>query len=291
MRVFTLLVLSALSICCLEAQVDVQQNSIQVGDPPSVGLTEVSGVGYIVHPGLGLLTIGPFGGDLQIGKSSAGILYDSDSELVNIQAQLRVDGSTDVTPANMGSMYIGSLNNRNIAFDNNEIMARNKNQASTLYLNNEGGEVRTGDKLSVGGGLETFGTSVLRGAIFAPNMLNIGDRKNMQFNNVTGLIGYDNSSRRFKQDIKTLKDDWSKILALRPVQYSRPLSPEYLEYGYIAEEVDAIGLKTMVGYDQEGIPDDVRYDKMIIYLVEMIKEQQKDINALKKEVGALKEGQ
>lgn len=289
MRFYKLfVVLSAITIYSVNGQVEVQHNYIQVGDPPAVGITELSGVGYISHPGLGLLTIAPFGGDLQIGRLTEGILYDSDAKLFTVQSQLRIDGSVDVTPANLGSMYIGALNGRNIAFDANEIMARNNGSTSTLYLNNEGGEVKTGDKLSVGGVLEALGPTVLRGAIFAPNMQFIGDRKNMQFDSGTGLIGYDNSSRRYKQNIKTLEDDWTKILALRPVQYVRPSSPDYLEYGYIAEEVDEIGLTTMVGYDQEGIPDDVRYDKMIIYLVEMIKEQQRDITSLKKQVATLK---
>jgi hypothetical protein len=113
----------------------------------------------------------------------------------------------------------------------------------------------------------------------------------MQYNSSTGAIGWDNSSRRSKTNISTLEDDWSKILNSRPVKYTRPGSPDYWEYGYIAEEMDSIGLQNLVGYDTLGIPDDVKYDKMVVYLTEMIKIQQRSIAALQLEINAHKEWQ
>lgn len=110
----------------------------------------------------------------------------------------------------------------------------------------------------------------------------------MQYNSSTGEIGYDNSSRRYKTNIKTLVDDWSKILQARPVQYTRPASQDYWEYGYIAEEIDSIGLTNLVGYDQLGLPDDVKYDRMVIYHNEILKLQQSQIQELKELVTELK---
>ena len=111
----------------------------------------------------------------------------------------------------------------------------------------------------------------------------IGDKKNMQYNSSTGEIGYDNSSRRYKTNIQTLKDDWSKILEARPVRYTRPDSPDCWEYGFIAEEIDSIGLTNLVGYDAEGIPDDVKYDRMVLYLNEIVKNQEQQIKILKEQ--------
>ena len=88
--------------------------------------------------------------------------------------------------------------------------------------------------------------------------------------NEIGEIGHDNSSRRYKINIETLQDDWSKILKTRPVRYNRPSSPEYDEFGYIAEEMDSIGLTNLVAYDEQGLPEDVCYNKMILYLTEML---------------------
>lgn len=111
----------------------------------------------------------------------------------------------------------------------------------------------------------------------------IGDKKNMQYNSATGEIGYDNSSRRYKTNIQTLKDDWSKILRARPVRYNRPDSPNHWEYGYVAEEIDSIGLTNLVGYDEQGIPDDVKYDRMVLYLTELVNAQQQNIDVLLKQ--------
>ncbi|MBK8506773.1 MAG: tail fiber domain-containing protein [Saprospiraceae bacterium] len=122
--------------------------------------------------------------------------------------------------------------------------------------------------------LETSGSMTVK---YLPN---IGDYKNMQYNSVTGEIGWDNSSKRSKTNISSLEDDWSKILNVRPVKYTRPRSPDYWEYGYVAEEMDSIDLKNLVGYDADGIPDDVHYDKMVVYLTEMIKIQQNSISEL-----------
>jgi hypothetical protein len=95
--------------------------------------------------------------------------------------------------------------------------------------------------------LETSGSMTVK------YLSNIGDYKNMQYNSTTGEMGWDNSSKRSKTNISTLDDDWSKILNVRPVKYTRPRSPNYWEYGYVAEEMDSIDLKNLVGYDAEGI--------------------------------------
>lgn len=109
---------------------------------------------------------------------------------------------------------------------------------------------------------------------------NIGDRRNMQYDPETGYIGYDNSSRIDKIKVSPLIDSWNKIFDLSPVQYAREHSPDYQEIGYIAEDVDSIGLNNLVGYSKDGKPQDVRYDRLTLYLVELVKKQQTQINLL-----------
>src|SRR5690606_23537289 len=55
----------------------------------------------------------------------------------------------------------------------------------------------------------------VNGMIKAMGLRNIGDKRNVQYNDVTGEIGYDNSSRRDKANITPLKDDFGKILQLQ----------------------------------------------------------------------------
>ena len=101
-----------------------------------------------------------------------------------------------------GYLLLGNETDANLIIDNNEIQARNDGQPASLILNKIGGE-----DFTVGG------------------LRDIGDKHNMQYDATSGEIGYDNSSRRFKSNISTLDDDWTKILNVRPVTYDRPNSP------------------------------------------------------------------
>ncbi len=219
-----------------------------------------------------------YGGSVGIGALTGGyIYYNSNLQSTGVgtqlpDARLHVAGTTDASLSSNGLLLIGEDNTANLILDQNELMARDNGSASTLYLNRDGGNV------------EVFGVG---NGSFYVHGLPFGDHGNMQYNSSTGQFYYDNSSRRYKEKITTMKDDWSKILETRPMTYTRPDNPDRWEYGYIAEEIDSIGLTSMVGYDSEGKPEDVRYDKMIIYLVEMLKIQQKQIDSQKGEIESL----
>ncbi len=69
--------------------------------------------------------------------------------------KLQIVGGTDSEPGAGGYMVLGETNSSNISIDNNEIMARNNGATSTLFLNNDGGDV----SMCVGGGQVGIGTS------------------------------------------------------------------------------------------------------------------------------------
>jgi hypothetical protein len=114
-----------------------------------------------------------------------------------------------------------------------------------------------------------------------------GDRANLQLDINTGQIFWENSSLRFKENILTLEDEWSKILHTRPVKYTRPGAENYWEYGYLAEEIDSIGLTNLVTYDTTGLPNNVNYEKMVLYLTEMVKLQQNRLDQLDRQIKIL----
>ncbi len=64
---------------------------------------------------------------------------------------LHVAGGSDASPGGGGVVMIGEPNTQNIVMDTNEIMARNNLQASTLYLNHDGGDISLGGFLGAGG--------------------------------------------------------------------------------------------------------------------------------------------
>jgi hypothetical protein len=126
------------------------------------------------------------------------------------------------------------------------------------------------------------------GTLFALFVRNIGDHRNMQWNQSTGEIGWDTSSRRYKENITPLEDDFAQILFLEPRTYTRiGDDSKRWEIGYIAEEVYDLGLHRLVEYDLEGRPDGVNYEKMVLYLNEVIKQQQARIAALEQRLEQL----
>lgn len=91
------------------------------------------------------------------------------------------------------------------------------------------------------------------------------------------------SSLRYKHDVQDFSDDFSKILQVQPKSFVYNNGGP--DIGYIAEDLDAVGLTNLVNYDKEGRPDSIKYDKIPLYLLEVIKQQQVDIDSLKLSVG------
>lgn len=114
------------------------------------------------------------------------------------------------------------------------------------------------------------------------------DRRNVQFDPANNRLFFDTSSRRYKRNIKPLEDDFSLVLKAQPKTYTRPNDESNTwEIGYIAEEMDSLGLKRLVEYNADGTIDGFNYEKMILYVTEVVKTQHADIEKLKAEVAAL----
>jgi len=87
------------------------------------------------------------------------------------------------------------------------------------------------------------------------------------------------SSKRYKENIQQLRIEPDKIFQLEPVKFNWK-STGNKDIGLIAEDV-AQAIPDLVMYDKEGNPDAVKYDRVAIYLLEIVKEQQKEIETLK----------
>jgi hypothetical protein len=128
-----------------------------------------------------------------------------------------------------------------------------------------------------------FGKVTINGGLYVPN-LPFGDLRNVQWDSVTGQFYYDNSSRRHKENITPLKEDFLALLKAEPQSYTRPGAPDRWEIGYIAEEFDALGLKKLVDYAPDGrTPEGINYEKICLYLTEVAKHQQKQVESLQKD--------
>ena len=114
-----------------------------------------------------------------------------------------------------------------------------------------------------------------------------GDYQNLQWNASNGLIYQDNSSMRYKENISLLNEEFSNILNVAPKKYTRPGSPDRWELGYIAEEFEEAGLGKLVWYDNEGRPEGINYEKIVLYSNENIKTNRQRVEELEQEVADL----
>ena len=112
---------------------------------------------------------------------------------------------------------------------------------------------------------------------------------NMYIDPTSGLMYRSTSSRRYKNRIKDYDIDYDTFSKIRPVTYgSKSDSTNRMHIGYIAEEIDEIGLTELVDYDAEGNPDALHYGQftalntaMIQKLILRIEELESTIEKLK----------
>jgi hypothetical protein len=106
------------------------------------------------------------------------------------------------------------------------------------------------------------------------------------------------SSLRFKNSIEdygveNLKEKLFK-LKFKKFKYNNALrnhrrSADGWNYGYIAEEVDDIGLKEIIEYDKKNRPSALDYGLLSSLVLEIVKEQQSEIDSLKEQLNKLTE--
>ena len=87
----------------------------------------------------------------------------------------------------------------------------------------------------------------------------------------SGNVVNEGSSQRFKKDIQDINfSNLNKLLELQPRKFKWKSNNTH-EWGYIAEEVDSLGLKELVNYDVEGKPKSLKYKKLAIVVIEYLK--------------------
>jgi hypothetical protein len=121
----------------------------------------------------------------------------------------------------------------------------------------------------------TPSTSTTTGALVVAGGLGVNSR-------ITCVNLIETSSIAFKENVNPITGALDSIMQLVGTTYDRKDTKEN-EPGLIAEEVNKI-LPGVVSKDDDGNPYGIKYTKLIAYLIEAVKEQQEQINDLKKKV-------
>lgn len=113
---------------------------------------------------------------------------------------------------------------------------------------------------------------------------------------VGGVGAYANlSDKRFKTNINPLQNSLQKILALKGISFNWDLKnagakklDSLNHIGFLAQDVEKVLPQVVTTANDANKTKSVAYADIVPVLVEAIKEQQKQIEALKKQLKALK---
>jgi hypothetical protein len=101
-----------------------------------------------------------------------------------------------------------------------------------------------------------------------------------------GYFTINTSSRKYKRNIVSVTDEQlDKAMLLKPSYYQRK-EQEYFEYGFIAEEVNEIGLDEFVT-KVDGEISGLAYDKMVTLAIGLAQRQAIELQSLRKRLAAL----
>ena len=82
---------------------------------------------------------------LQYYSGNLSLVDDNDGKVgigtISPQAKVHITDATDLNLANGGHLILGQTSGYNLAFDNNEIMARNNGAEAPMYLQGNGGDI------------------------------------------------------------------------------------------------------------------------------------------------------
>jgi hypothetical protein len=126
--------------------------------------------------------------------------------------------------------------------------------------------------------------------MIVPNLYGSAASQNdVRYNPSSGLMFYNTSSRRYKENIQDIPDGiLTKINQARPVTFDE-IGTDVQSFGLIAEELDELipELVTRKEVDGDIVPDGITYSMLSVYLLKAIQEQQTIIDDLKSRIETL----
>jgi len=125
--------------------------------------------------------------------------------------------------------------------------------------------------------LDVDGTARLRGIAAGSGTTVVADGN--------GKLWKSSSSQRYKTNIEQLDADTDAVLQLRPVRFQWKTTGQN-DIGLIAEEVEQ-QISDLVIYDNEGRPEAVKYDRVSLYLLTVVKELKAENESLKQRLTSL----
>jgi len=304
---------SGLWECSDKMQIDANGNvSINTNPSSSFRLRVLGNVGIGSNPSSGY--------SLSVGGSAHITNYVGIGTTPSSLYRLRVHGRTYIST---GGLHIGSSTSpptNGIYVYGNSHLNGNVGigtSPSSSYDLQVSGQAYVSNGLRVGTTSSPASNGIIAaGEIRSNNSFNLNSSTTGTGTNVIrtsgGLLRPQSSTIKVKDNIKPLQVNKEMLLALRPVSYNlKPALGGDMEFGLIAEEVQYLvpelviygparkwkGDTGLAETDEDGNeildhsqiePYSIRYDRLPVMLLEIIKEHEKKINELQQEINLLK---
>lgn len=236
------------------------------------------------------IQINPYGGTINLGSSAS-------ASPTTLWGKTNVKAAGDVSLSTGGySLAVGDTSAVHMRLDGNEIQVVDgaTGLAGPININNNGSGLS--GQINLGGGsstayshIKSYGvfnftpSSSGRLAVYIQNFSNGDEYK----------IGSISSSLRYKQDVKPIECDLSKILEMTPVEFRWKSEVASFgdsagtDIGFIAEQAEELGLTHLYMVDEEGKPEAIFYERIPVYLFQVVKNQQEQIKSLETRLAAL----
>lgn len=242
---------------------------------PNIGRIVYNPFGFGMVNQSGGVTLNNTNVDFTIYPTGNAVLQAANAS-TDIRLVIRDGIDADIANINSGYLTLGFTNDLNVILDNNEIMARENGAESELYLNGQGGGVVINSLASTTHSLFVNGTAAKPG----------------------GGSWTASSDARLKDNVQPYELGLEEVLRVEPVTYhytSQTGNDTTVEYvGVIAQELQKISPDMVIESELELVDGSkgeylsVDPSAFTYMLINAIKEQQKQIEELKKEVAALK---
>ena len=201
--------------------------------------------------------------------------------------RVKAASTTGVSLTSTGNaLTLGNPSGNNLAFDGDEVQARNDGAAALISINRLGGNVDIGTTTR---GLGIDGSLVWANGVYG-NVLSTSFRSVFVSNTDTrNKLGYVPSSRTLKKNIEPLRYTAEQVLGIEPVEfhYNSQADSESKSAGFIAEELHDAGLTAFVSYDDNGKPAAVHYEFFAVALQQVVRDQESRLKDLEQRIANL----
>ena len=231
---------------------------------------------------------------------SAGITFNGTSGTTTLQASATASGTLTLPAATdtlVGKNTSDTLTNKSIAAGSNTITGlTNSNLSGSAGISNANLANSTISGVLLGSNLNaltftdyltsggTYTGATARTVSVAGTSINTGNTLvardasgDFTAGSITATQYTSTSDISLKENVSTIENALEKVISLRGVEYDRIESGEH-QIGVIAQEVEKIIPEVVYGDKIKS----VAYANIVALLIEAIKEQQKEINELKK---------